>query len=49
MGRASLGGRAVELFVRDDLAFVVTSAESLSCAPFLPWIKSKASTIICRV
>jgi len=31
-GRTPLGGRAVELFVRDDLAFVLTSADQLSCA-----------------
>lgn len=32
LGRAPLGGRAVELFVRDSFAFVVTAADFLNCA-----------------
>ena len=32
MGSVELGGRAIELFVRDDLAFVFTTADFLRCA-----------------
>jgi hypothetical protein len=32
MGRVALGGRAVELFVRDDTVYVLASADALRCA-----------------